>query len=122
MEREKVDILDKALVDAQFVAIPGLGTLAARRLSGGDLEGLGGQADRTLDAEVLALGTLDELGADLFEGGHLARGEGDADLVRLGRLAGVLLVGLVVRHLVSREFDSVDVGLGLERVPSRLER
>lgn len=86
-------------MDAQLVAVPGLGTLTAGGLSGGDLEGLGGQADGALDAEVLALSALDELGADLLEGGHLAGGEGDADLVRLGLLASVLLVGLVVRHL-----------------------
>ena len=82
-----------------------------------DLEGLGRQADGALGAEVLGLGALDELLADLLERLHLARGQGDAcgresvglreaavgkrlrtDLVDLGRLAEVLL-GLVVRHL-----------------------
>jgi hypothetical protein len=43
-----------------------------------DLEGLGGQADGALGAEVLVLGALDELGADLLEGSNLARGQGDA--------------------------------------------
>ncbi len=43
-----------------------------------DLEGLGGQADGALGAEVLVLGALDELLADLLEGLHLARGQGDA--------------------------------------------
>ena len=46
----------------------------------------------------LALGTLDQLGANLLEGLGLAAGQGDADLVDLGRLAEVL-VSLVVRHL-----------------------
>jgi hypothetical protein len=50
-----------------------------------------------LDAQVLALGTLDELGADLLEGGDLAGGEGDADAVDLGGLAALLVI-LVVRH------------------------
>lgn len=49
----------------------------------GDLEGLGGKADGALGAEVLGLGALNELGADLLERGDLARGEGDADLVDL---------------------------------------
>jgi hypothetical protein len=84
-------------VDAHLVHVPGLGTLTARGLAGGDLEDLGGQTDGALDAEVLALGALDELGRHLLERGDLARGQGDADAVSLGRLAEVLL-GLVVRH------------------------
>jgi hypothetical protein len=85
-------------VDAHLVAVPGLGTLTARGLAGGDLEGLGGQADGALDAEVLGLGALNQLGRHLLEALDVAAGQGDADLVRLGRLAKVLL-GLVVRHL-----------------------
>lgn len=76
-------VLDETLVDAHLVAVPGLGTLTARGLAGGDLEGLGGQADGALDAQVLALGALDQLGADLLEGLDLAAGQGDADLVGL---------------------------------------
>jgi len=68
-------------VDAQLVAIPRLGTLTTRGLSRGDLESLGGEADGAADAEVLALGAVDELSADLFEGLDLAGGEGYADLV-----------------------------------------
>lgn len=70
-------------MDAHLEAIPGLGTLTARGLAGGDLEGLGGQADGALDAEVLVLGAVDDLGADLLEDVDLAGGEGDADLVAL---------------------------------------
>ena len=77
------DILDDALVDPHLVRVPGLGTLTVGGLAGGDLEGLGGQADGALDAEVLVLGALEELGRDLLEGLDLARGEGDADLVDL---------------------------------------
>lgn len=70
-------------MDAHLVEIPGLGALTAGGLTGGDLEVLGGQADGALDAEVLALGALDELGADLLEGLDLAGGQGDTDLVSL---------------------------------------
>lgn len=70
-------------MDAHLVEIPGLGTLTARGLTGGDLEVLGGQADGALDGQVLALGALDQLGADLLEGLDLAGGQGDADLVGL---------------------------------------
>jgi hypothetical protein len=89
--------VNQALVDAHLEAVPGLGTLTARGLAGGDLEGLGGQADGALDAEVLVLAALDDLGADLLEDLDLAGGEGDADLVALGSLS-VVLVGLLVRH------------------------
>ena len=58
---------------------------------------LQGRGLRTaLDAEVLALGAVDELLRDLLEGLDLAGGQGDADLVSLGRLAELVL--LVVRH------------------------
>lgn len=70
-------------MDAHLVEIPSLGTLTARSLTGGDLEVLGGQTNGALNGEVLALGTLEELGADLLEGGDLAAGQGDPDLVGL---------------------------------------
>jgi hypothetical protein len=78
-------------VDAHLVGVPGLGTLTVRGLTGGDLEDLGGETDGALDAELLVLGTVDELLADLLERLHVAGGEGDADLVDLGALAEVLL-------------------------------
>ena len=78
-------------MDAHLVCVPSLGTLTARSLTGGDLQVLGGQADGALDAELLVLGTVDELLADLLERLDVAGGEGDADLVDLGALAEVLL-------------------------------
>lgn len=86
--------IDEALVDAHLKGIPGLGALTARRLAGGDLEVLGGQAHGALDAQVLVLGAVDELLADFLEGLDVARGEGYADLVDLGAVAEVFL-GLV---------------------------
>ncbi|KAB8532553.1 hypothetical protein FH972_025498 [Carpinus fangiana] len=65
--------IDEALVYAHLKGVPGLGTLTARSLAGGDLQVLGGQADGALDTQVLGLGTLDQLGADLLEGLDLAR-------------------------------------------------
>jgi hypothetical protein len=90
--------VDEALVDAHLEGVPGLGTLTARGLTGGDLQVLGGQTDGALDAELLVLGTVDELLAHLLEGLDVARGEGDADLVDLGAFAEVLL-GLVYEVL-----------------------
>ena len=68
-------------MDSHLKHIPGLGTLTVGGLSSGDLEGLGGESDRSLDVEGLGAGTVDELLADLLQRGNLARGQGDADLV-----------------------------------------
>lgn len=88
--RKEGYLLDEALVDAHLKGVPGLGTLTTGGLAGGDLEGLGWQTDGALDAEVLGLGTLNELGADLLEGVDLAGGEGDTDAVDfLGNYASV---------------------------------
>lgn len=81
MAGKKGYLLDEALVDAHLKGVPGLGTLTTGGLAGGDLEGLGWETDGALDAEVLGLGTLNELGADLLEGVDLAGGEGDTDAV-----------------------------------------
>ena len=84
-------------MDSHLVGIPGLRTLTARSLAGGDLQLLGGQADGALDAQVLALGAVDQLLAHLLERLDVARGQGDADLVDLWAFAEVLL-GLLVGH------------------------
>ena len=87
-----------------LVHVPGLGALTARGLAGGDLQVLGGHADGALDAEVLGLGAVDELLADLLEGRDLAGGEGDADLVDLGHLALLDLLGIVGGHVCGSFF------------------
>lgn len=81
-----------------LVGVPGLGALTARGLAGGDLEVLGGHADGALDAEVLGLRAVDELLAHLLQRRDLARGQGDADLVDLGHVALLGLLGVVGGH------------------------
>lgn len=76
--------VDQTLVDLHLVAVPGLGTLTARGLAGGDAEDLGGETDGSLDTEVLVLSTLDEVSADLLEVLDVAGGQGDADAVDRG--------------------------------------
>ncbi len=49
--------IDDALVDAHLETIPGLGTLSARSLPGGDAENLGRHADGALDLQLFLLGT-----------------------------------------------------------------
>ena len=56
--------VDEALVHLELVAVPGLRTLTARRLTGGNRKDLGGEADRALDAELLVLSAVDEVARD----------------------------------------------------------
>jgi len=94
--------VDQTLVNAHLVAVPGLGTLTTGRLAHGVGEDLGGQTDGALDAELLVLGALDKVVADLLEVLDVAAGEGDADLVDLGGggdTLDILLLGDVA-HLV----------------------
>jgi hypothetical protein len=81
--RIRGDLLNETLVDAHLELVPGLGTLTVGGLTGGDVQGLGGQTDGALDLQGLGASTVDQLLADLLEGGDLAGGEGDADLVDL---------------------------------------
>ena len=52
-------------MNAHLVCVPSLGSLSVGSLTGGDLELLGGETNRALDAELLGLGAVDELLADL---------------------------------------------------------
>ena len=91
--------IDDALVDAHLEAIPGLGSLSARSLPGGDAQGLGGHAHGTLGLEVLVLGALDQVVADLLQALHVQGGERDADAVDRGLVGGAALLVLVSSRL-----------------------
>lgn len=98
--------INNTLVNLHLETIPGLGTLTARGLPGGDLEHLGGDANGALDLELLLLGALDEVGANwnkserlppeytrtLLEASNVARGKGNTDAMEglLSLLAGLL--------------------------------
>jgi len=107
LDRDGGDLLDRlgraldvddTLVDVHGEAIPGLGTLTARSLAGGEAEVLGGHATRTTDSETLLLGRLDESGADLLDVGDIEGGEGDTDTLHGGLGLGDLLGRSGGRH------------------------
>ena len=50
--------VDDPLVDPHLEPVPGLGTLAARGLPGGDPQGLGGHPHGALHLQLLLLGAL----------------------------------------------------------------
>ena len=53
--------VDDALVDAHLKLVPCVGTVTARRLTGGDPEDLGGEPDGALDLQLLGLGVTQKL-------------------------------------------------------------
>ena len=59
--------INNSLVNSHLELVPGLGTLSARSLSGGDSQGLGWHSDGSLDLEVLVLGSSDEVTAHLLQ-------------------------------------------------------
>jgi hypothetical protein len=82
-----------------LVHVPGLAALTTRCLAGGDLEVLGWKTHRSLHAQLLGLGTVDELAAHFLERRNFARGEGDADLVDLGLVDLRRLLWVLERHV-----------------------
>lgn len=80
--------IDQTLVDAHFEAIPSVGTLSGRSLTGGDSQLLGRHANRSTDVKLLVEGGLLQVGADLFKVLDVAAGKGDADAVDNGVLRG----------------------------------
>jgi hypothetical protein len=122
-------ILNQSLVESHLKGIPGLRTLTTGGLAGGDLEGLGGQADGAFDAKFLALGALNELLADLLESSDLAAGQGDTDLVsflREGRMLVQTCIGVKAWVQTYRAFAKLLLRLLVRHFvvwgPSRLER
>ena len=71
--------IDDALVDAHLEAIPSLGTFTARSFTGGDPQGLGGHPHGSLHLQLLVLGSLDQVAADLLQGLNIAGGQSDPD-------------------------------------------
>merc|ERR1712029_501493 len=90
--------VDHPLVDPQLEPVPGLGALTTRGLPGGDPQGLGGHPHGALDLELLLLGSLDKVGADLLQALDGTGGEGDPDPVDHLLLAGATFAILVSRH------------------------
>ena len=88
--------VDEALVDLHLEAVPGVGTVTARGLTGDVVEGAGGEADGSLDGDGVLfvalgdfLGAGDEVRHDLLDGSSVAGPESDANLVVL-RFTGLL--------------------------------
>merc|ERR1711978_853898 len=71
--------VNHSLVDPHLELVPGLTTLSTRSLTGGDPQGLGGHPDGSLHLQLLVLGSLDEVAADLLQGLDITGGQSDPD-------------------------------------------
>merc|ERR1719266_1757222 len=90
--------VDDSLVDPHLKLVPGLATLSARSLTGGDSQGLGGHPDGSLHLQLLVFGSLDEVTADFLQRFHVAGGQGDPDTVDGSVLLHTFSI-LISRHL-----------------------
>lgn len=95
--------IDHPLVDAHLETVPRLRTLTTRCLAGGDAENLGGHADRSLHAQLLLLGSCNEVSADFLQGAYLTGCQGDADAVDRGRILSRLLGISFLERLIKQE-------------------
>lgn len=80
--------VDEALVNLEFVTIPGLRTFTTRSFTGGDFENLGRKTNGPLDTELLVLCTVDQVSRELLQVLDVAAGEGDPDFVDFGSWNG----------------------------------
>ena len=64
---------EKLPAGAGHSPVPGVGSLTARGLAGGDVQHLGGHAHRALHLEALVLGTLDQVSAHCRQGRNRLR-------------------------------------------------
>lgn len=101
-------------MDTHLKHIPSLTTLTIWRLSCRNLEILGRQANRSLDSEILGLGTVNELGAYFLERFAVAGCQGDADLVDFLFVKWLVYYWAIARCETGRDVEEVDV-LGLRQ-------
>jgi len=68
-------------MDFKLVAIPSLRTFTTRSLTGSNLQNLGGETDGAFNTELLVLGSVNEIGGELFQVSDITAGERDPDFV-----------------------------------------
>ena len=78
--------VNHSLVDPHLELVPGLTTLSAGSLTGGDPQGLSGHPDGPLHLQLLVFGSLDQVAADLLQGLDVAGGQSDSDAMDGGVL------------------------------------
>lgn len=70
--------VNHSLVDSHFVSVPGVGSLSAWGLPGGDSQGFGWDPHWALSFEVVVLGGVDDLAAGGFQWLHVQSSDGQS--------------------------------------------
>ena len=108
--------VDHSLVDPHLEFVPGLATLSARSLTGGDSQGLGGHPDGSLHLQLLVFGSLDEVTADFLQRLHVTGSQGDPDTVD----GSVLLNTFSILNIKYIRYTTLDNIGNVERLLSKL--
>jgi len=111
--------VDNSLVDPHLELVPGLTTLSARSLTGGDPQGLGGHPHGSLHLQLLVFGSLDQITADLLQRLHITGGQSDPDTVDGSVLLNTFSI-LVSRHLGRVSVSWLDRNIHTSAEPSLL--
>merc|ERR1719266_90888 len=111
--------VDDSLVDPHLELVPGLTTLSARSLTGGDSQGLGGHPHGSLYLQLLVFSSLDQVTADLLQRLHVAGGQSDPDAVDWSILLNTFSI-LVSRHLGRVSVSWLDRNIHTSAEPSLL--
>ena len=107
----KGHLLNQPLVDPHLIRIPRLTPLTTWCFPCRDLQAFRRQPHRALDAQILGLGAINQLLADLFQRLHFAGSQGDADFVDF--LPNICQLLAICRRFCPRE-------AGREKAPEQV--
>ena len=96
--------VDDSLVDPHLELVPGLTTLSARSLTGGNPQGLSGHPDGSLHLQLLVLGSLDQVTADLLQRLHVTGSQSDPDTVDGSVLLNTFAI-LNRKDIISKSYE-----------------
>ena len=99
--------VDDSLVDPHLELVPGLATLSARSLTGGDPQGLGGHPDGSLHLQLLVFGSLDQITADLLQRLHVTGSQSDPDTVDGSVLLNTFAI-LNRKDIISKSYEGYE--------------
>ena len=99
--------VDDSLVDPHLELVPGLTTLSARSLTGGDPQGLGGHPDGSLHLQLLVFGSLDQITADLLQRLHVTGSQSDPDTVDGSVLLNTFAI-LNRKDIISKSYEGYE--------------
>ena len=96
--------VNHSLVDPHLELVPGLTTLSAGSLTGGDPQGLSGHPHGSLHLQLLVFGSLDQITADLLQRLHVTGSQSDPDTVDGSVLLNTFAI-LNRKDIISKSYE-----------------